>query len=138
FSKALDHGTAQIDRWHWETRDKSYYRGHFYSVKAPGLTLATLPIYALVHAAGGDSLAHTLRVTGEAGGKNPWAYRGLQINNYGGNHHRAVVTRAAIEDDAPMAWPLVLVGVLLPALFLAALVGRAANRVAPGTGTAAA
>jgi len=138
FSKALDHGTAQIDRWHWETRDKSYYRGHFYSVKAPGLPLATLPIYALVHAAGGDSLAHTLRVTGEAGGKNPWAYRGLQINNYGGNHHRAVVTRAAIEDDAPMAWPLVLVGVLLPALFLAALVGRAANRVAPGTGTAAA
>ncbi len=138
FSKALDHGTAEIDRWHWETRDKSYYRGHFYSVKAPGLTLATLPVYALLHAVDAESVAHTLRVTGEAGGKNPWAYRGLQIANYGGNRQRAVVTRNEIEDDAPMVWALVLVGVLLPALALAALVGRAANRVAPGTGTATA
>jgi hypothetical protein len=138
FSKALDHGTATIDANHWETRDESYYRGHFYSVKAPGLTLATLPVYALLHALDAEKLAHEARVTGEEGGANLWAYRGLQVANYGGSVHRAIVTRTAIEDDGPMAWALVLVGVLLPALGLAALVGRVANRVAPGTGIATA
>ncbi len=138
FSKALDHGTPQIDRWHWETRDKSYTDGHFYSVKAPGLPLMTLPLYALLHAVDAEKVAHDLQVTGAQGGKNPWAYRGLQIANYGNDRQRAIATRAQIEDDAPMAWALVLLGALLPALVLAALVGRAANRVAPGTGIATA
>jgi hypothetical protein len=138
FSKALDHGTPQIDRWHWETRDKSYTDGHFYSVKAPGLPMMTLPLYALLHAVDAEKVAHDMRVTGAQGGKNPWAYRGLQIANYGNDRQRAIVTRAQIEDDAPMAWALVLLGALLPALALAALVGRAANRVAPGTGIATA
>ncbi len=138
FSKALDHGTPQIDQWHWETRDKSYYKGHFFSVKAPGLPMATLPVYALLHAVGAESIAHDARVTGEAGGKNPWAYRGLQIANYGNSRLRAITTREEIVDDAPITWVLVLFGCLLPALYLAALVGRAAARIAPGTGIATA
>src|SRR5262249_49745582 len=69
FSKALDHGTPQIDRWHWETRDKSYTGGHFYSVKAPGLPLMTLPLYALLHAVDAEKVAHDMQVTGAHGGK---------------------------------------------------------------------
>jgi hypothetical protein len=48
--RALDQGTPIIDRWHQETFDKSWYEGHFYSVKAPGLAFATLPWFtALTH-----------------------------------------------------------------------------------------
>src|SRR5206468_7177531 len=43
FVKALSHGTARIDAYHWETRDKSYINGHFYSVKAPGLAFVLTP-----------------------------------------------------------------------------------------------
>ena len=35
--RALADGQAEIDRWHWETKDKAWIDGHFYSVKAPGL-----------------------------------------------------------------------------------------------------
>src|SRR5439155_25393640 len=34
------------------TCDKSYFRGHFFSNKAPGLALASLPLYAPLAAAG--------------------------------------------------------------------------------------
>jgi len=137
-SKALSHGTPQIDRWHWETRDKSYYRGHFYSVKAPGLSFATFPLYEVLHLAGAERLAHDARVTGEARGTHPWSYRGLQVAQYGYNRQRAIATRTQIEDGAPMAWALALAGVLAPALMLLVLVARLADRVAPGTGPPAA
>src|SRR6266576_458758 len=48
--RSASHGTAQIDPYHWETRDESYHRGHYYSVKAPGLPLLTLPLYKGLHA----------------------------------------------------------------------------------------
>ena len=35
--RALAAGHTEIDPWHWETRDKAWFGGHFYSVKAPGL-----------------------------------------------------------------------------------------------------
>ncbi|MCW3065798.1 MAG: hypothetical protein JWN32_2970 [Solirubrobacterales bacterium] len=137
-TKAFAHGTAQIDRNQWETRDKAWYKGHFYSVKAPGVVALTLPLYELLHVTGAEKLAHDARVTGESGGAQPWAYRGLQVANYGGSRARAIATRSAIEDDAPMAWMLGLVGVVLPGLLLLVMVSRLANRVARGTGPAAA
>ena len=51
-SKALSSGTAQIDRWHCESHDDAYANGHYYSVKPPGLVLATLPVYGPLDAAG--------------------------------------------------------------------------------------
>ena len=33
--RALADGRANIDRWHWQTKDKAWVDGHFYSVKAP-------------------------------------------------------------------------------------------------------
>src|SRR5438309_9489028 len=43
--RALDRGTAQIDRYQSTTGDKARYRGHWYSARAPGLALVTLPAY---------------------------------------------------------------------------------------------
>ena len=45
--RAFAGGQAQIDQWHWETNDKAWVDGHFYSVKSPGTAaLTTLPYMA--------------------------------------------------------------------------------------------
>ena len=137
-SKALDHRTAQIDEWHWETHDIAYADGHYYSVKPPGLVFATFPLYAGLHAAGAERLAHDARVRAEGGGATLWAAKDPPIAFYGYDRPRALAAREAIADDAPMTWALGLLGVIAPALVLLVLVARCADRVAPGTGTAAA
>ena len=43
--RALADGTPRIDRWAKETCDISYFDGHYYSNKAPGLAFTTLPVY---------------------------------------------------------------------------------------------
>ena len=137
-SKALHGGSAQIDAWHWETHDIAWHDGHYYSVKPPGLVIATLPLYAGLRSVGGERLAHDARVRAESGGGVPWAARKLPTANYGYSVQRATKARAAIADTAPMTWALGLLGVLLPAVALLYLVARMTNRVAPGTGTATA
>src|SRR5436305_6945435 len=52
--RALSHGEAQIDRWHWETNDKAWVDGHFYSVKSPGMAALTTPVYMAIDALGGQ------------------------------------------------------------------------------------
>lgn len=137
-SRALDHRTAQIDAWHWETHDIAWTDGHYYSVKPPGLVFATFPLYAGLHAAGAERLAHDARVRAEGAGATPWSARKPPIAYYGYDMPRALAARDAIADDAPMTWALGLLGVVVPALVLLVLVARCAERVAPGTGTAAA
>jgi hypothetical protein len=137
-SKALTHGTAQIDRWHWETHDIAWHDGHYYSVKPPGLVLATLPLYAGLRAAGGERVAHDARIRAESGGGAAWAARTLPLEGYGYSRPRAIAARAVIADSAPMTWALGLLGVLVPALVLLVIVARLTDRVAPGTGTATA
>jgi hypothetical protein len=137
-SKALSHGTAKIDRWHWETHDVAYDDGHYYSVKPPGLVLATLPLYRALDAAGGQHVAHDARVRAESSGGTPWAARTLPTEQYGFSRSRAIAARTAIADDAPMTWALGLLGVLAPAVVLLLLVARCAERLAPGTGPAVA
>jgi hypothetical protein len=39
-------GTPRIDTYHENTIDKAYYKGHYYSDKAPGLSLLAVPVYA--------------------------------------------------------------------------------------------
>src|SRR6266498_5003768 len=55
--RAFAAGQAEIDPWQWETRDKAWVDGHFYSVKAPGLAALTLPAYLALDAVGGKKLA---------------------------------------------------------------------------------
>jgi hypothetical protein len=50
--EALDRGDARIDRFRWQTGDVSWFDGHYYSTKAPGLSLAALPPYAALEATG--------------------------------------------------------------------------------------
>ena len=137
-SKALSQGTAKIDPWHWETHDIAWHDGHYYSVKPPGLVLATLPLYEGLHAAGAERVAHDARVRAESDGGVPWAARTLPIEGYGYSRERAISARAAIADSAPLTWALGLFGVLLPAVALLVLVARMTERVAPGAGTATA
>jgi hypothetical protein len=50
--RSLDRGMPQIDRYQRTTGDKAFYKGRWYSARAPGTALVALPLYK------------TLRVTG--------------------------------------------------------------------------
>src|SRR4029077_12872553 len=41
--RSLYHGDPRIDRYHWQTCDKSWTQNHFYATKAPLLAVASLP-----------------------------------------------------------------------------------------------
>jgi len=43
--RSLADGTPRIDRYSEETGDASFWQGHYYSVKAPGVALVALPAY---------------------------------------------------------------------------------------------
>ncbi|HEX8207589.1 MAG TPA: hypothetical protein VF587_16115 [Solirubrobacteraceae bacterium] len=120
--RALDSGTAQIDRWHAETLDKAYYDGHYYSVKAPGLAALTLPWFAATDAVGLIARAQEAgdRVRRDSGGS--------------GGSPRA----QAIRNQRAVIWLLGLWSIVLPAFALLVLVRSVAERFAPGYGTAAA
>jgi hypothetical protein len=45
----VDHHSLNIDPYHVRLGDESFYRGHYYSDKAPGLSFLALPIYAASH-----------------------------------------------------------------------------------------
>jgi hypothetical protein len=49
--RALADGTPRIDAYRDYSGDESYYHGHFYSNKAPGLAFATLPAYVALRGA---------------------------------------------------------------------------------------
>ena len=101
--RALANGTPKIDRTRHETgdiasADVTFYRGHVYSNKAPGLAFVSVPAYA------------ALRTVGLWGSGDP----------------------------SNMLWALGLIGVVLPAVVLAALVRVVVDRFVPGFGTLAA
>ena len=67
--RAFDHSTPIIDRYRHDTGDRAYYNGHYYSDKAPGLGLLTLPVYHVVTSVGSPrpaskSTVHVLVVFG--------------------------------------------------------------------------
>jgi hypothetical protein len=43
--RALDAGRTTIDQGPYRTKDEAYYRGHWYSARAPGLAMFSLPFY---------------------------------------------------------------------------------------------
>ncbi len=137
--RALADGEPEIDRWHWETQDKAWTEGHFYSVKAPGLAALTLPAYMGLDAAGADGLSATAAGNAAKTDYPHWDTRPLApYETYGYNSVRAYENSSRIEDNTPLVWVLTLLGAVIPALLLLFGVRWIAERIEPGYGTAAA
>lgn len=137
--EALAAGEAQIDRWHWETRDKAWFEGHFYSVKAPGLAALTLPAYLALDAAGAKPVARDAAANASRADHPRWAPPDdPDLSQYGFSARRAHRVEVRVENQAPIVWALTLVGAVIPAVALLLLVRWVAERIEPGYGTAAA
>lgn len=107
--RALAHGTAVVDPYTWQSGDLAWFHGHYYSVRAPGTALLTVPAYVGLHALGLPAEGSS-----QAGpsGRAPGAFG--------------------------MLWALTLVGAVLPALLLVLLVRYVVEALEPGFGTAVA
>jgi hypothetical protein len=136
--RALSHGTPKIDAYHWETRDKSWYDGHYYAVKGPGLALFTLPLYEALHAVDAERASRWAARRSRENAAGRWSAGGRPDGLYGNSLRRALRVRAQIEQETGMVWALGLLGAVLPAVLLMLLVRSLAERVEPGLGTAAA
>ena len=64
--KALAHGTAKIDDFQAFSGDESYFNGHYFSNKAPGVAFLCLPFYLLLRAVGLPSGVHVLALLASA------------------------------------------------------------------------
>ena len=137
--QALAAGQPEIDRWHWETKDKAWFRDHFYSVKAPGLAAFTLPAYLALDAAGAKSLARDGAANAGQAEHPRWAPPDHpDVSQYAYSSERAHRIEVRVEDAAPIIWALTLLGAVIPAVALLLLVRWVAERIEPGYGTAAA
>jgi hypothetical protein len=136
--RALADGTAEIDPYHWETRDESYYKGHYYSVKAPGLAFVTTPLYGALDAAGFKRYSRSAAETARTHGAGRWAQGKPPESLYAGSPERSFRIRQQIAGSTVMVWALGLLGAVLPAFLLMLLVRAVADRIEPGFGTAAA
>ncbi len=104
--KAIASGTFAIDRYRNETCDASLINGHFYSNKAPGLAVATIPWYGLL------ALVDERPVTTVSLG---WP-------------------RALLESPPGTLWRMSIWGAALASLLLLLLVRRVVDRLVPGYG----
>ncbi|HEX3318182.1 MAG TPA: hypothetical protein VHR88_09190, partial [Solirubrobacteraceae bacterium] len=59
--RSLAHGTASIDRYADQTNDKARYRGHWYSSRAPGLGLLSVPAYGVLTGLRVPALARAMK-----------------------------------------------------------------------------
>ena len=53
--RSLNQGKTTIDQYQVNTGDKAYYKGHYYSARAPGLALFSLPFYDALNVVGAES-----------------------------------------------------------------------------------
>jgi hypothetical protein len=53
--RSLNQGKTTIDQYQVNTGDKAYYKGHYYSARAPGLALFSLPFYDALNLVGAES-----------------------------------------------------------------------------------
>src|SRR3954447_21602593 len=139
--RALADGRPSIDPWHWQTKDKAWVDGHFYSVKAPGLPLLTLPEYLALDAADAWSVSRDAAQNASQADHPQWAPPGHSypyVLQYGFDPQRAMRVEGQVEDETAMVWALTLLGAVIPAILLLVLVRWAAERIEPGYGTAAA
>jgi len=57
--RALDHDKTTIDQYQENTGDKAFYKGHWYSARAPGLALFALPFYDALKGLGAERIARS-------------------------------------------------------------------------------
>jgi len=57
--RSLDKGGTTIDAYQVNTGDKAFYRGHWYSARAPGLALFALPFYDTLNLVNADAWARS-------------------------------------------------------------------------------
>jgi len=139
--RAFADGRASIDPWHWQTKDKAWVDGHFYSVKAPGLAIFTLPEYMALDAAGAWSVSERAAENASQAAHPRWTPVGRSypyVLQYGFDPRRAIRVETQVQDETPLIWALTLFGAVIPAVLLLLLVRWAADRIQPGYGTAAA
>jgi hypothetical protein len=55
--RALDAGRTTIDYGPYPTKDKAFYQGHWYSARAPGLAIYSLPFYEVLSAVDAPAVA---------------------------------------------------------------------------------
>jgi hypothetical protein len=132
--RALDSGTPVIDPYHWETKDKSWIKGHFYSVKAPGLPLLVLPAYSALDSAGFSSVSERVANRVVRDGVRVWYVRPAPLMNAGFDRARSKELPLSVARTQTMIWALGLIGSLIPALLIMLLTRSAAERVQSGTG----
>jgi hypothetical protein len=53
--RSLNQDRSTIDQYQENTGDKAYYKGHWYSARAPGLALFSLPFYDALNVVGAES-----------------------------------------------------------------------------------
>src|SRR5580693_6457356 len=53
--RSLNEDGTTIDKYQSNTGDKAYYKGHYYSARAPGLALFSLPFYDALNVIGAES-----------------------------------------------------------------------------------
>src|SRR3954470_13309574 len=134
--RALSNGTAKIDPYHWETKDESWYRGHYYSVKSPVLPALTLPVYELLRRTDAPRIAYEAAKASRENGSWRWRPLSTPEGLYGANRGRTDHVRGRTEANTPIIWVLGLSGPVLPALGLMLLVRRLGDRLEPGYGVA--
>ncbi len=137
--RAFAEGQAEIDQWHWETNDKAWIEGHFYSVKSPGTAALATPLYMALEGAGGLDVARDAALNAR---ETEWPRWGPEespaIENFGYDPARGAVMEERIEAGTPVVWLLTLLAAVVPAVLLLLGVRWAADRIEPGYGTAAA
>jgi hypothetical protein len=137
--QAFAKGQTQIDQWHWDTNDKAWVDGHFYSVKSPGMAALTTPLYKGIEAIGGDKLARAAVSNAERTAHPKWTPDDvIPLENYGYNVERGARVQRIVEQSTPIVWALTLLASVIPGILLLLAVRWAADRFVPGYGTAAA
>jgi hypothetical protein len=57
--RSLDRDRTTIDQYQENTGDKAFYKGHWYSARAPGVALFALPFYDALKAVGAERVARS-------------------------------------------------------------------------------
>ncbi len=137
--QAFAKGQTQIDQWHWDTNDKAWVNGHFYSVKSPGMAALSTPLFKAIEAVGGDKIARAAVDNAEQTAHPKWTPDSvIPLENYGYNVGRGQRVQRIVEESTPIVWALTLIAAVIPAILLLLSVRWAADRFVPGYGTAAA
>jgi hypothetical protein len=95
--KALAHGTARIDAYQAYSGDESWYHGHYFSNKAPGVAFLCLPFYLVLHALHLPSGVHVLALVAAA---LPAFLLMLLVRRVGDDWERGYGTAAAVTLGA--------------------------------------